>query len=97
MPPRVEGVTPNDGDPSWPDRCRPLLLLLREAPRTNAELDAWRKTQGINHNMLVQMLAWSDNRKLIGYRGRTWSLGRYRTKEDKDDYEKDDPSPTATV
>jgi hypothetical protein len=73
--------TPPDGDPSWPERCRPLLLLLREAPRTHAELAAWRKTAKVSTHMLTQMLAWCDNRKLVGFRGKRWWLGRYRTDE----------------
>lgn len=81
--PKSEPVPP-DGDPSWVERCRPLLLFLREKPRTHKELNEWRKTVRVSPNMLTQMLAWCENRKVASYRGRQWWVGWHRTPENED-------------
>lgn len=89
-------VVPPDGNPSWVNRCRPLLFLLREKPRTHDELTAWRKTMKIGPNMLTQMLAWCENRKVACYRGRRWWVGWFRTpeaEEDEHEHEDDDDAP----
>ena len=82
--PKSEAVPP-DGDPSWVERCKPLLFFLREKPRTHKELNEWRKTVKVTANTLIQMLAWCENRKVASYRGRRWWVGWHRTQEDEDD------------
>lgn len=63
---------PSDGDPFWVEYAKPLLVYLQK-PRTNAELLMWRKENKVGKLMLVQVLAWCDNRSLIVYRNKKWS------------------------
>lgn len=85
-PPKSDAVPP-DGDPSWVERCKPLLLHLREKPRTHKELVVWRREAKVSANMLIQMLAWCENRKLASYRGGQWWVGWHRATESPEEPE----------
>lgn len=74
-----EGRVLPDGDPSWRDRCLPLLDHLKKGSQTPKELEAWRRGQPISTTMLVQMLAWCENRKLITYYRGKWAFGWYKS------------------
>lgn len=63
-----------DNDPSWAAICKPLLLFLREKPRDLAELTVWRKDQRVSHTMLVHMISWCENRRIVFYHARKWAL-----------------------
>lgn len=67
-----DAVVLSDSHPVWFERCEPLYLFLRE-PRTSKELTEWEKSRKISHTIVVQMLAWCENRSLIGFRNGKWA------------------------
>jgi len=41
---------------------------------SNKELVVWRRSAKIRSFMLMQMLAWCENRQLVRYRDQRWEL-----------------------
>jgi hypothetical protein len=63
-----------DSDPGWLPLCQPLLDFLKQGPKTNVQINEWRRSRKFTSHQVVQMLAYSENRHLIYHREGKWII-----------------------
>lgn len=63
-PEKVRRILP-EGDPSWAEISEPVLVFLRQGPKTWPEMDAYGAQIRMTPLVFQNALAWLDNRHLV--------------------------------
>lgn len=64
-PPRYQSRVEPDNHPSWKVAAKPVIAFIRQKPRTTQEIQAFGKSARIYQNVLLNILAWLENRRMV--------------------------------